>query len=94
MAVEDGTWRVGIDTSPGPTSYTVWSATSPDLHFDKAVWKEVETKKPAKTEGNRGIWVTVERAKTLNTAVLVELKFSTSNGEVRLTTPVYLARKR
>jgi hypothetical protein len=38
--------------------------------------------------------VSGDRAKTYNTAVLVELKFSTSNGEVRLTTPVYLARKR
>jgi PhoPQ-activated pathogenicity-related protein len=94
MTVEEGTWRVGIDTSPGPTSYTVWSATSPDMHFDKAVWKEVETKELATTEGNRGIWVSGDQAKTHNTAVLVELKFSTSNGDVRLTTPVYLARKR
>jgi PhoPQ-activated pathogenicity-related protein len=94
LSAEEGEWRLGVEGKPGPVAYKVWCATSSDLHFDQAVWSVVEERTLPKTEGRRAVWVTGDVAKTLNTAVLVELEFETPNGPVRLTTPVWLVPKR
>ena len=93
LTLQGGAWSVHVSATPGPASYKVWSATSTDLHFDKATWTVQESKEVNRSEGERGIVVSGDRAKTLNTAVLVELDFDTPNGALRVTTPVYLARR-
>jgi PhoPQ-activated pathogenicity-related protein len=94
LTLEDDSWSLRIDCSPGPAAYKVWHTTSKDLHFDQMVWTVAEEKSVPASDGKRGIWVNGDRAKTLNTAVLVELEYETKNGKLRLMTPVYLAPKR
>jgi PhoPQ-activated pathogenicity-related protein len=93
MTLEQGAWRLSVECSPGPVSYKVWRATSTDMHFDQTVWSVAEEKAVPASGGKRGIWVSGDRAKTLNTAVLVELEFDTKYGKLRLTTPVFLVAK-
>ena len=88
-----GDWTLDVDCTPGPIAYTVWKATADDMHFDKTVWTG-ERKTLATTDSKRGISVTGNSMKTKNLAILLELEFSTDTGILKLTTPVYVVRKR
>lgn len=94
LTIEDDHWELKIDVEPGPVSYRVWQATSPDLHFEKVQWRVVQEEDVAKTEGKRGIWVSGDRPRTSNLAMMVEMEFEVSGHSFRLTTPVQLIRKR
>ena len=87
-------WSLRVDVAPGPVLYRVWRTTSPDMHFDQRVWSVAEERKVPSSDGKRGIWVSGEVGKTINTAILVELEFQSESGPFRLTTPVYVAPKR
>lgn len=46
LTMEDGTWEIRVECSPGPASYKVWRATSMDMHFDQKVWSVAEETRP------------------------------------------------
>ena len=94
LQIEPETWRIRVDVEPGPAKYRVWSATSGDLHFEDAEWATIQTAETAATDGRRTIWVSGNRSKRKNQALMVELEFNLDGRQFRLTTPVYLVRKR
>ena len=94
LALEPDSWEIRVDIEPGPARYRVWRASSDDLHFEAAKWIPIEIAETAATDGRRTVWVNGDRAREKNQALLVELEFVQDRREFRLTTPVYLVRRR
>lgn len=94
LTLEPESWQIRVDIEPGPAKYRVWSAASDDLHFEEAEWAPILIKETWSADDGQTLWFNGSRAREKNLALLVELEFDQDGREFRLTTPVYLVRKR